>query len=106
LTGTETLLVVDDDASVREVARRILATLGYTVITASGGEDALRTAAGARIDLLVSDVVMPDTNGPLLARRLREERSDLKVLSSPGTRIAPSFRTGWSSATRATCRSR
>jgi two-component system, cell cycle sensor histidine kinase and response regulator CckA len=85
LAGTETILVVDDDGSVREVARRILVMLGYTVITAGSGQEAVRHAAEtARIDLLVTDVVMPDMNGPLLARRLREERPALRVLFISG----------------------
>jgi two-component system cell cycle sensor histidine kinase/response regulator CckA len=85
LTGTETILVVDDDVSVREVARRILAAQGYRVITAGSGEEALRQAAGSEdLHLLVTDVVMPDTNGPVLARRLREQRPGLKVLFISG----------------------
>jgi two-component system, cell cycle sensor histidine kinase and response regulator CckA len=84
-TGTETILVVDDDASVRGVAHKILEKPGYAVIAADSVQEALRHAAGAaRIDLLVTDVVMPDMTGPQLARRLREERPALKVLFISG----------------------
>jgi PAS domain S-box-containing protein len=82
--GTETILVVDDDATVAGVARSILIKHGYTVISASSGADALRLAAGAALDLLVTDVAMPDMNGPALARRLRESHPGLKVLFLSG----------------------
>jgi CheY-like chemotaxis protein len=85
LTGTETILVVDDDASVRGVARSILVKQGYTVITAASAAEAMLYARhSSRIDLLVADMVMPDTNGPLLARGLREVHASVKVLFMSG----------------------
>jgi CheY-like chemotaxis protein len=85
LNGTETILLVDDDASVRGVARSILMKQGYTVITAAGAKEALLYAKhSAKIDLLVTDVTMPDTSGPVLARGLREVHPTLKVLFMSG----------------------
>jgi two-component system cell cycle sensor histidine kinase/response regulator CckA len=75
------ILVVDDDSDVRGVASAILAKQGYRVRTAISAAEALRQAPDqGRIDLLVTDVVMPDMNGPMLARRLRATHPDLKVL--------------------------
>jgi two-component system cell cycle sensor histidine kinase/response regulator CckA len=77
----ETLLVVEDEAALREVACRILSGAGYHVLAADGGPQALELAAGydGVIDLLVSDVVMPGMLGKELAERL--------VGSRPGTRV-------------------
>ncbi|HET9949133.1 MAG TPA: ATP-binding protein, partial [Longimicrobiales bacterium] len=87
--GTETILVADDEEAIRRVAERILAGLGYTVLTAENGMRALDVAAAhaGRIDLLVSDVVMPEMNGIELWERLRVER--------PGTPAL--FLSGWAS---------
>ncbi|MCA2217883.1 ATP-binding protein [Jidongwangia harbinensis] len=82
----ETLLVVEDEAALREVAGRILSGAGYRVLTADGGVQALELAArheGA-IDLLVSDVVMPGMLGKELAERLVEVRPDTRVLFMSG----------------------
>ncbi|MFZ5892757.1 MAG: PAS domain S-box protein [Myxococcota bacterium] len=85
LAGTETILIVDDDASVRGVARSILQKQGYTVITAASGQEALWHATHTGdIHLLITDVVMPDTNGPQLARKLREVHPTSKVLFISG----------------------
>jgi CheY-like chemotaxis protein len=71
-TGTETILVVEDDASVRRLAVLGLRSNGYTVLEAPDAAHALElAAAGAYVDLLVSDVVMPGMRGPELAARLR-----------------------------------
>ena len=81
----ETLLVVEDEAAVRRAVQRNLERLGYQVIAACDGEDALRIAASLDgIDLLLSDVVMPGIDGPELACRLRERWSDLPVLFVTG----------------------
>jgi PAS domain S-box-containing protein len=83
--GSETILVVDDDASVRSVAAAILTKQGYTVLAASSSEEALRLAAShGTIDLLVTDVVMPGLNGPALARQLRAAYPEMKVLFISG----------------------
>jgi two-component system cell cycle sensor histidine kinase/response regulator CckA len=85
-TGTETILVVEDEPALREVVRRTLHAAGYTVLTAACGEDALRTCeqhAGA-LHLLLVDVVMPRMSGKALADELTGERPTLKVLYMSG----------------------
>ena len=84
--GSETILVVDDEPAVRALAVRALTDLGYRVLAASSGQDAIRLAsAGAgKIHLLVTDVVMPEMSGHELAGRLRELRPELAVLYASG----------------------
>ena len=84
--GGETVLLVEDDALVLEVNTRALAALGYRVLPCRGGAEALeRTRShGARIDLLVSDVVMPRMSGPALARALEALRPGLRTLFVSG----------------------
>ncbi|MBK6683822.1 MAG: PAS domain-containing protein [Deltaproteobacteria bacterium] len=81
----ETLLLVEDEDQVRILARKILRRLGYRVLEARGAEEALRTAAGApRVDLLLTDVVMPKTSGRELAAVLKDRFPHLKVLFMSG----------------------
>jgi two-component system cell cycle sensor histidine kinase/response regulator CckA len=82
----ETLLVVEDEAPLRDVAGRILSGAGYHVLTADGGVRALELAAlhEGRIDLLLSDVVMPGMLGKELAERLVHARPDTRVLYMSG----------------------
>src|SRR5688572_14491408 len=77
--GTETILVVEDDAQLRRLAERILSRLGYTVLVAATGYEALRLAAWDEraIDLLFTDVVLPDLAGPTLASKIREAREEI-----------------------------
>ncbi|GEM_PF-3136516 len=84
--GRETILVVEDDDAVRTVVEAMLARSGYAVLTAGTGAEALRLCAerGGRIDLLLSDVVMPGMSGPALVERLREIGPDLSVLFMSG----------------------
>jgi two-component system, cell cycle sensor histidine kinase and response regulator CckA len=85
-TGKETILVVEDQELVRRVAVRILTGLGYRVLDAISGEDAIGVAAGepGRIALLLTDVVMPDMNGRDLATRLTSARPGMRVLFTSG----------------------
>ena len=82
----ETILVVEDEASVLKLARIILGGLGYTVLSAGGPAEAIRLAEahGGRMDLLITDVVMPEMNGRDLAARLHETYPQLKVLFMSG----------------------
>ena len=82
--GDELVLVVEDDAGVRAATRRILEAAGYRVITAPNGEEALRMSRDLRVDLLLSDVVLPVMSGRKLARRLRERFGSMKILFTSG----------------------
>jgi CheY-like chemotaxis protein len=86
LRGEATILLVEDEDALREVARRILADNGYRVITAANGEEALAAAAelAEQIDLLLTDVVMPQMDGPLLAEQIRRVRPSIRVMFMSG----------------------
>jgi signal transduction histidine kinase/ActR/RegA family two-component response regulator len=81
----ETLLVVEDEAAVRRAVQRNLERLGYRVVAACDGEDALRQAGSlGGVDLLLTDVVMPGIDGPELACQLRAKWTGLPVLFVTG----------------------
>ena len=84
--GHETVLVVEDEDEVRAIVRLYLETLGYTVIEASGPDDALDAAEryGDRVELLLTDVVMPRMSGRELADELHARRPSLPVLFMSG----------------------
>jgi CheY-like chemotaxis protein len=84
--GGETILLVEDEGGVRELAVRSLRSRGYHVLAATDGVDALRTldGTGVRLDLLLTDVVMPRLGGPELVAKLRPHYPDLKVLFMSG----------------------
>jgi two-component system, cell cycle sensor histidine kinase and response regulator CckA len=84
--GRETILLVEDDDAVRDFVRFVLSTLGYHVLEAADGAQALNVAGAydGRIDLLLSDVVMPKMNGVELARRLAQARPAIKVIHMSG----------------------
>jgi signal transduction histidine kinase/ligand-binding sensor domain-containing protein/CheY-like chemotaxis protein len=85
--GTETILLVEDEPPVRQLARTILQKHGYQVIEAASGVDALSVWGqhAAKIDLLLTDIIMPQgISGRELAHRLRAERSGLKVVFVSG----------------------
>jgi len=86
LGGSETILLVEDEVGVRELARRVLAERGYTVLAAPNGQTALDLATHHPdpIHLLLSDVVMPGISGRALAEQLHQTRPDLKVLFMSG----------------------
>jgi two-component system, cell cycle sensor histidine kinase and response regulator CckA len=84
--GNETVLLVDDEVGVRELVRDLLKRCGYTVIEASDVNDALALFTRHRdaIQLLVTDIVMPQMNGRQLAQQFMAERPGLKVLYMSG----------------------
>jgi two-component system cell cycle sensor histidine kinase/response regulator CckA len=85
LRGYGTILVVDDDAQVREVVTRLLESCGYTVIGAADGEEALRRySGGSGIDLVVLDIVMPGMGGRECLRLLLKANSRARVLVVTG----------------------
>jgi signal transduction histidine kinase len=71
--GTETILLVEDEEGVRRMASKMIESLGYTLVTASDGEEGVHVAEGyqGKIDLIVTDVVMPNLSGPEMIDRLR-----------------------------------
>jgi signal transduction histidine kinase len=84
--GTETVLLVEDEPEVRQVAHEMLAKLGYAVLEAADGPEALRIARGhdAAIHVLLTDVVMPRMSGHTLAATIADMRPDTKVLFMSG----------------------
>jgi PAS domain S-box-containing protein len=84
--GEETILLVEDEPALREVTRRILRGAGYRVIVAENGPEALQAVDRhtGQIDLLLSDVIMPQMPGPELARQLLAQRPTLRVLLMSG----------------------
>ncbi len=86
LTGSATILLVEDEEAVRAFASRALASRGYTVHEAGTGQEALAVMeeTGGEVDLVVSDVVMPEMDGPSLLRELRRTRPDLKIIFVSG----------------------
>lgn len=89
LWGTGHILLVEDEDMVRAVAERALTRQGYTVVTASEGEEALGLLAAQaeedeQFDMIVSDVVMPNMDGPTMARHVRKKYPDLPILFMSG----------------------
>jgi two-component system, cell cycle sensor histidine kinase and response regulator CckA len=84
--GTETVLLVEDEEIVRNVAARTLRAYGYTVLEAMDADTAMTIANqyGGNIDMLLTDVVMPRVSGAQLARRIQEQWPRVKVLYSSG----------------------
>jgi two-component system cell cycle sensor histidine kinase/response regulator CckA len=84
--GSETILLVEDEEVVRGLARRILEQAGYSVVEASKGDEALRFCAehAAEVNLLLTDVVMPEMSGKELADRLKSQYPELKMVFMSG----------------------
>jgi two-component system cell cycle sensor histidine kinase/response regulator CckA len=86
LTGRGTVLLVEDEDAVRSFAARALGQRGYHVLQASTGTEAVELfgAHGGEVDLVVSDVVMPEMDGPTLMKELRAVRPELKIVFMSG----------------------
>ncbi len=86
LGNGETLLLVEDNEKLREGAQQLLEALGYRVITAADGREALErfTAADPPVDLLITDIVMPEMGGKVLLHELRRRAPDLQALGITG----------------------
>ncbi len=85
--GTETLLLVEDEPSVRHLACSILESRGYNVLSANNGQEGLRVArecAGPPIRLVITDVIMPQMNGKVMAEWLKTIYPDVKILFTSG----------------------
>jgi two-component system, cell cycle sensor histidine kinase and response regulator CckA len=86
LTGNATVLIVEDEDMVRSVAVRSLTRLGYNVLEASNGVEALDVVAARKgaVDIVVSDVVMPEMDGPAFLKEVRKSNPDLKIIFVSG----------------------
>jgi two-component system, cell cycle sensor histidine kinase and response regulator CckA len=86
LTGQGTILLVEDEEGLRALNARGLASRGYTVIEAGNGAEALAELdkQGGRVDLVVSDVVMPEMDGPTLMKELRKRHPEVKIIFVSG----------------------
>ena len=87
--GTETLLLVENDPSLREMAGRLLERLGYSVLVAANGMNALNVIeqrGNSRLDLLFTDIAMPQMDGKELSDRVRGFHPEIKVLFTSGYR--------------------
>lgn len=86
LTGSETLLLVEDEEAVRSFAARALSMRGYNVLEATSGTDALEVVAAhdGGIDLVISDVMMPEMDGPTMLTHLRTSLPNVKVIFISG----------------------
>lgn len=84
--GNETVLLVEDDSQVRQLAKAILLKHGYQVIEAAYGEEdfSLCGSAEVRVDVLITDVVMPRMSGRQLAERMAQQRPSMKVIFMSG----------------------
>jgi two-component system cell cycle sensor histidine kinase/response regulator CckA len=82
----ETVLIVDDDPLVRSLTERVLTRLGYTVMAAADAAEAvaLVAKAGKHVDLMLTDVIMPQESGPALHQRILELQPDVKVIYMSG----------------------
>ena len=86
LGGTETILLVEDEAFVREVTSQVLRSAGYCVLTAKNAVEAIHVydQCSNEVDLLLTDVVLPGETGRVLAARLRQENPALNILLVSG----------------------
>ncbi|MFO0947702.1 MAG: ATP-binding protein [Planctomycetota bacterium] len=84
--GRETILLVEDEEGVLHLATQVLSSSGYTVLTATRGDEAIRIcdAKDAVIDMVITDIVLPGISGPEMVRKLRETRPSLRALYISG----------------------
>ncbi len=82
----ETILVVEDDVFLRDAVCKILKLAGFRVLAADGGNEAIQAESITQgtIHLLLSDVMMPDISGPVVAQRLTENRPEMRVMLMSG----------------------
>jgi DNA-binding NtrC family response regulator len=78
------IMVVDDEAAYREVLAKILTKAGYPVITAADGNEALRMFENSHVNLIISDVFMPNLNGYALAARIRAKDPNVHIILISG----------------------
>jgi len=81
---TKSVLVVDDEASVRESLQRVLDRAGYTTYVASDAQEALAVLSGQRVDIVITDLKMPQTNGISLLRSIKEKAAETEVIVLTG----------------------
>jgi len=100
LDGTETILVVEDTDAVRDLVKTALESFGYTVLTASNGDEALEIVRddATHVDLVFTDMVMPGMNGRELAEQIEGVRPSVKMLFSSGYSADTVIRQGIASA--------
>jgi len=86
VSGTETILVVEDEVSVREMALRVLRQAGYTVYAAANGVEGLAEAEAHqhKLDVVLTDVVMPKMNGKVMAEEIYKRNHNIKILFMSG----------------------
>ncbi len=85
-SGSETILLVEDNEGVRQLAQQVLSNKGYTILEAKNSQEALQLfkAQTTPLHLLLTDVILPDLNGKLLADQLKQMQPNLKVLYTSG----------------------
>ena len=103
--GLETILVAEDEEAVRELVRTVLVRLGYRVLVAADGLEAVEVASREQLDLLLTDVIMPGLSGPETATRVRELQPKVRILFMSGSPRARSIATASSSRTQRCSRS-
>ena len=87
LTGTARILLVEDEDAVRTFSSRALTNKGYQILAAESGEAALNVMGAQEnkhIDLMITDVIMPNMDGPTLAQRMRQDNPKLKIIFISG----------------------
>jgi len=86
MTGSETILLIDDEKIVRQVEEEIISEIGYKVITASSGKEAvdIYKAQKDEIDIVVLDMIMPEMGGEKTFQALKQINPDVKVLLASG----------------------